>query len=101
MVGRNQLILYFGIFSLLSSVASVCHEYYVNEYCVNEYCVNEYCLNEFHVNEYYWDEYCVNEYCVNEYCVNVVEYFGYQELQCARWCWHALSISPKKPPPKK
>ena len=85
MVGRNQLILYFGIFCL-SSVASVCHEYYVNEYC----------LNEFYVNEYY-----LGEYCVNEYHVNVVEYFGYQELQCARWCWHALSICPKKLPPKK
>ena len=66
-------------------------EYYVNEHHVNEYCVNEYCLNECYVNKY----------CVNEYHVNVVEYFGYQELQCARWCWHALSICPKKLPPKK
>ena len=35
----------------------------------------------------------------NEYIV--LEYFGYQQLQRARWCWHALSICPKKPTPKK
>ena len=58
-VGRNQLILYFGIFCL-SSVASVCHEYCVNEHHVNKYCVNEYCVNE----------YCLNECYVNKYCVN-------------------------------
>ena len=31
----------------------------------------------------------------------LLEYFGYQQLQCARWCWHALSICPKNLPPKK
>ena len=39
-VGRNQLILYFGIFCL-SSVASVCHEYCVNEH-LDKHCSSQY-----------------------------------------------------------